>query len=189
MDLAGNAYVTGFTGSADFPVVNPLASNTMLRGFNAFVSKLRFDERGGALTLAYSTYLGGSGNSFGQGDFGNAIAVDRAGNAYVTGGTGSADFPQVNPLASSKPPSGGNSTAFVSKLSFNPATHALSLAYSTYLGGSGQDQGLGIAVDWLGNAYVTGFTGSADFPTAHPLASGAALRGGTNVFVVKLGGQ
>ena len=100
--------------------------------------------------LVYSTYLGGSGDDYGYG-----IAVDSSGNAYVTGYTYSTDFPTVNPLqATNKPQRSRTRDAFVAKL--NAAGSAL--VYSTYLGGSGDDDGYGIAVDSSGNAYVTGYT-------------------------------
>src|SRR5712692_6121652 len=114
--------------------------------------------------LIYSTYLGGSYR-----DEGDGIAVDSAGNAYVTGLTTSFDFPTKNPL---QPTSGGDADVFVSKI--DPTGSAL--VYSTYLGGSGDDLGCsgydagsGIAVDSAGNAYVTGLTCSTDFPTMNPL--------------------
>src|SRR5207247_4028372 len=121
---------------------------------NAFVTKL--NAAGNA--LVYSTYLGGSFFETGL-----AIAVDRHGSAYVTGNTGSPDFP-TTPAAFQKW-AGGLGDAFVAKL--NPAGNAL--AYSTYLGGSDSDAGAGIAVDKNGGAYVTGYTSSANFPTANPL--------------------
>src|SRR5207245_1095487 len=106
-------------------------------------------------TLAYSTYLGG--NSL---DEGFGIAVDSLGQAYVTGVTASLDFP---PTAGAFQPSfpGGFFAAFVTKL--NPTGAAL--VYSTYLGGTGGEQGFSIAVDAAGNAYVTGNTFSTNFPT------------------------
>jgi hypothetical protein len=118
--------------------------------------------------LAYSTYLGGS--SFEGALFGGGIAVDSAGNAYVTGLTGSTDFPTANALQSAI---GGfpcgefgcPSDAFLTKL--NAAGTAL--VYSTYLGGSAGDGGWGIAVDPAGTAYLTGDTGSADFRTVNAL--------------------
>jgi len=113
-------------------------------------------------TLAYSTYLGGSGL-----DQGNGIAVDKSGNAYITGLASSFDFP-VTPGAFQSTFGGGGQggcstcgDAFVSKI--NAAGSAL--VYSTYLGGSGNDAGFGIAVDAAGNAYVTGSTASSNFPT------------------------
>ena len=97
--------------------------------------------------------------------------MDARGNAYVTGTTNSVDFPLAHPLATNSALR-GSANAFVSKLNFDDRTPkpVLTLAYSTYLGGGGLDRGLGIAVDAGGNAYVTGFTTSPDFPTVHPLA-------------------
>jgi hypothetical protein len=115
--------------------------------------------------MAYSTYLGGSG-----GESPGSIAVDAAGNAYVTGETFSLDFPTSNPL---QPNPGGNSDTtdvFVAKI--NPQGSAL--VYSTYLGGGGFDGGHGIAVDEDGNTYLTGHTNSTDFPTKNPLQPGLA---------------
>ena len=122
--------------------------------------------------LIYSTYLGGSGNDEGYG-----IAVDSAGNAYVTGQTASIDFPTMNPL---QPSYGGNGDAFVAKLNANGSA----LVYSTYIGGSGGDVGFGIAVDSGGNAYVTGYTESTDFPTTNPLQPTSGGNG--DAFVAKL---
>ena len=168
VDSSGNAYIIGDTNSTDFPTVNPLqASNGGF--FNAFVAKL--NPAGSA--LVYSTYLGGSGQDAGLG-----IAVDTSGNAYITGSTNSTDFPTVNPLQRAN--AGGDGDAFVAKL--NPTGSAL--VYSTYLGGGGQDAGLGIAVDTSGNAYMTGSTSSTDFPTVHPLQP--AIGGTANAFVAKL---
>src|SRR5262249_8501534 len=104
--------------------------------------------------LAYSTYLGGSGNDSGQ-----ALAVDTSGSAYGTGLTASANFP-TSPGAL-QPLHRGAFDVFVTKL--NPSGTAL--VYSTYLGGNDDDAGFGIAVDADGNAYITGRTSSSDFPT------------------------
>jgi hypothetical protein len=139
VDSAGNAYVTGYTSSINFPTSNPLQP-TMHGGTDAFVTAI--DPTGA--TLLYSTYLGGSGNDAGRG-----IAVDSAGDAYVTGYTYSTDFPTSNPL---QPTNRGGSDAFVAALDPTGAT----LLYSTYLGGSLEDGGNGVAVDSAGNAYVTG---------------------------------
>jgi hypothetical protein len=154
LDSSGNAYVTGQTGSTNFPTRNPLQSAYGGGDYDAFVAKL--NPTGSA--LVYSTYLGGSG-----GEYGSGIAVDGSGNAYVTGQTSSTNFPTMNPLQSAY--GGGDYDAFVAKL--NPTGSAL--VYSTYLGGSGEDWGQGIAVDSSGNAYVTGLTTSTDFPTMNPL--------------------
>src|SRR5207244_1840388 len=105
--------------------------------------------------LSYATYLGGSRNDTAYG-----IAVDASGNAYVAGITDSTDFPTT--AGAFQPTFGGGSgDAFVTKL----APTGSALAYSTYVGGSALDRARGIAVDALGNAYVTGLTVSTDFPT------------------------
>jgi hypothetical protein len=169
VDSAGNAYVTGFTASTNFPTASPIQPAFGGGPDDAFVTKL--NATGSA--LVYSTYLGGSGD-----DFGKAIAVDLAGNAYVTGGTSSTNFPVVGPIQSAF--GGGPHDAFVTKLN---ATGSV-LVYSTYLGGSGDDGGMGIALDSADNAYVTGNTSSPNFPTASPIQ--AALGGPADAFVAKL---
>jgi hypothetical protein len=170
VDSAGNAYVTGWTMSADFPTVNPIQAAYGGGGSDTFVTEV--NAAGSA--LVYSTYLGGSGYYYG--DQGNAIAVDSAGNAYVTGETDSTDFPTANPLQSTL---AGYWDAFVTKL--NPAGSAL--VYSTYLGGNYPDFGYGIALDSVGNAYVTGAIGP-NFPTANPIQGGFA--GYSDAFVAKV---
>ena len=169
VDSAGNAYVTGSTVSTNFPTVNALQSTSGGGGWSdAFVAKL--NAAGSA--LVYSTYLGGN-----KSDFANSIAVDSTGSAYVTGYTESPNFPTANALQSGF---GGTADAFVTKL--NAAGTAL--VYSTYLGGSSEDRGDGIAVDSAGNAFVTGSTLSSNFPTANALQ---AVRGGDrDAFVTKL---
>ena len=148
VDSSGNAYITGYTDSSNFPTSGPVQRSSA-GGDDVFVTKL--NPTGTA--LVYSTYLGGT-----NADIGNAIAVDSAGNAYVTGWTASANFPTTSPLQAHLK---GSEDAFSLKL--NPAGTAL--VYSTFLGGSGLDQGYGIAVDGSGNAYVSGTTASTDFPT------------------------
>lgn len=177
VDASGDAYVTGSTTSPDFPTMNPIqsaCSATCALGLSdAFVAKL--NAAGSA--LVYSTYLGGTGQ-----DSGFGVAVDSSGNAYVTGGTSSSDFPTAHPLQSALK---GSANAFVSKLSFaGTPTPTLTLVYSTYLGGSGQDSGFGITVDGSGNAYVTGPTSSNNFPTVN--AFQPSYGGSTDAFVAKL---
>lgn len=130
--------------------------------------------------LIYSTYLGGSGP---HGDFEWGIAVDSAGNAYVAGQTSSADFPVTAGAFQAQLKSPGNDNAFVTKLNAS----GTGLVYSTYLGGSGAFGNVSnaIVIDSAGNAYVAGYTSSADFP----VTSGAfqtTLKGFEDAFVTKL---
>jgi hypothetical protein len=153
VDADGNAYVVGWTDSSNVPTT-PGAFQTTFGGgtrVDTFVTKL--NPTGSA--LVYSTYLGGNGS-----DVGRKIAVDGVGNAYVVGQTLSSNFP-TTAGAFQTSFGGGYSDAFVTKL--NPTGSAL--VYSTYLGGTGEDDGSGISVDADGNAYVAGFTQSADLPT------------------------
>ena len=170
VDAAGSAYITGYTSSIDFPTAAALQPSYAGGTDDAFASKL--NAAGSA--LAYSTYLGGSGT-----DQASAIAVDNAGNAVITGQTNSTDFPMVAPLQATGDQTYGN--AFVTQL--NGAGSAL--GYSTYFGGSGPDNGAGIAVDAAGNAYVAGTTQSFNFPVAH--AGQATNAGLSDAFVVKIG--
>lgn len=169
-DAFGDAFVTGYSSSVDFPVT-PGAFQAALKGAsNVFAAKL--NPAGTA--LFYSTYLGGSGN-----DLGTAVAVDAAGDAFLTGYTNSADFP-VTPGAV-QPALSGVVNVFAARLS--PAGSAL--FYSTYLGGRGDDRGSAIALDASNNAYLTGFTSSANFPVT-PGAFQTLLGGAQNAFVSKL---
>lgn len=116
--------------------------------------------------LTYSTFLGGSGA-----DDATAVAVDSQGNAYVAGGTYSSNFPTQGPLQGAR---AGGQDAFVSKLSPDGST----VLYSTYLGGSGNDEANGIALDSTGNIALTGKTESTNFPkTAN--AAESTFGGGT----------
>jgi Beta-propeller repeat len=149
IDSAGNAYVVGVTDGG-FPVT-PGAFQTSPGGTNdAFVAK--FDPTGAV--LAYSTLLGGNGIDTGVG-----IAVNTAGNAYVTGVTSSPNFP-VTPGAFQTDKAAGQD-AFVTELNATGSA----LVYSTYLGGDGNDFGNDIALDTAGNASIAGLTSSTDFPT------------------------
>jgi uncharacterized protein (TIGR03437 family) len=166
VDRAGNAYVTGYTDSPNFPVRGPVLA-TSPGVVTPFVTKVSPDG-----ALIYSTF-------FGEYPFDQAhgIAVDAAGNAYVAGITGSPNFPVVNAL---QPKPAGGSDMFVTKISPDGSR----LLYSTYLGGSGADYGLAIAVDPAGNACVTGYTFSSDFPTVNALQ--ASSGGLIDAFVTRI---
>ncbi|MGH7945869.1 MAG: SBBP repeat-containing protein, partial [Opitutaceae bacterium] len=184
VDADGNAYLTGWAG-ADLPTT-PGAFQTSFGGgaYDAFVAKL--NVAGSA--LVYSTYLGG-----GLDEGGSGIAIDAGGNAYVTGYTGSINFPTTSgafqPVFAGGTGEGdryGNSRfpadTFVAKL--NPTGSAL--IYSTYLGGSGDDFSSGISIDSLGNAYLTGDTRSSDFPTGPGAFQPAHAGGAFDAYVTKL---
>ncbi len=171
VDASGNTYVTGVTNSKNFPIVGGFqTAGSMITNLNGTTSPfnqafiLKLNAAGTA--LVYSSYLGGSGNDYGRG-----IAVDAAGNAYVTGNVYSFNFPVKNPIQATKGDlSTGSSDVFVTKV--NAAGNAL--VYSTYLGGSADDEGAAIAVDSAGNAYVTGETISPNFPVANALQGSRA---------------
>jgi hypothetical protein len=167
IDAAGNSYIAGYTTSTNFPTLNPVQAAYAGGPEDVFVAK--FDPTGS--TLLYSTYLGGAGDDVGEG-----IAVDPAGNAYVTGYTTSTDFPTLNAFHVAN---GGLSDAFVTKFNSTGA-----LVYSTYLGGKGNDIGYGIAVDALGNAYVAGQVSSGNFPLKGAFQN--RLGGASDAFVTKL---
>ena len=171
IDASASVYLTGNTTSLDFPTTLGAFQGTPRGGSDAFVVKLNstFTAR------TYSTYLGGTTGD----DAGRGIAVDATGSAYVTGFTASTDFP-TTPGAFQTAFGGGGLDAFVVKL--NPAGSGL--VYGTYLGGAGSDVGLGIAIDAGQNAYVTGGTRSANFPTLG--AFQGTLAGGRDAFVTKL---
>jgi hypothetical protein len=170
LDLSGNAYITGNTGSINLPTARPLQP-----GFggvvDAFAAKLNtsiLEE----VSLAYCTYLGGGGS-----DFGEDIAIDFNGNAYICGSTNSVNFPLANAV---QPKFGGASDAFVAKLNATGSP----LVFSTYLGGNNIDSAYGIAIDIARNVYVAGETSSPDFPLVKPLQP--SLLGGVDGFVTKL---
>jgi hypothetical protein len=167
VDSSGDAYVTGYTDGS-FPTTSGAAQTTYGGGDDAFVTELN----PGGSALLYSTYLGGRSD-----DYGFAVALDSSGDAYVTGSTGGS-FPTTT--AARQTTYGGDNDAFVTEL--NPGGSAL--VYSTYLGGSGDDAGDGIAIDSSGDAYVTGET-SGRFPTTTG-AEQTTLSGGEDAFVTKL---
>jgi hypothetical protein len=181
VDSAGNAYIAGLTRSSDFPTVKPISSAGYGGGTSdAFITKVN----PAGTSIVYSTYLGGSGS-----DQANAVAVDSAGNAYLTGATQSSNFPVQNPLQFNNKNTQFGGNAFVAKLNAGGL-----LLYATYLGGSGAngtgngftggDTGTGIGVDAAGNAYIAGTTSSTDFPTKNPIQASRGLF--NTVFVSKI---
>jgi hypothetical protein len=171
VDGSGNAFVTGWTKSYDFPTLNPFQGPLGEGDINAFVTKLSSVGN----SLIYSTYLGG-----GSDDWGNSIAIDGSGSAYVTGHTYSFNFPTLNPFQATNH---GSPEVFVTRLS----VAGNSLIYSTYLGGGGDDWGNGIAVDGVGNAYITGHTHSFNYPTVNPYQTyQGGGQYGWDAFVTKL---
>ncbi len=181
VDSSGNAYVAGVTNSLDFPTTTGAIQITFggvgkAGAGDGFLSKL--DATGGS--LVYSTYLGGSDD-----DTANAVTVDAAGNAYVTGATSSANF-ATTPGAFQTTIAAGTCTGFdangdafqfpcpdVFVMKLNTAGSAA--IYSTLLGGTTEDSGNGIAIDSSGNAFVAGFARSADFPLHFPIQAGPGL--------------
>lgn len=172
VDREGSAYVTGFTGSTNFPVTPGAFQTTLAGNQNAFVTK--FNPKGSK--LVYSTFLGGSTTDL---DIGRSVAIDKKGNAYITGFTTSTNFP-VTPNAF-QAFLAGVQNAFVTKLNAKGSR----LIYSTYLGGNNTDIGRHIVVDKKGNAYITGATNSTNFPVT-PKAFQTSNAGGNDVFVSKL---
>ena len=166
VDGAGNAFVTGFTYSSDFPIEGEY--QTAQGESDVFVTKLNSSGN----DLVYSTYLGGSDNDRGYG-----ISIDGSGNAYLAGWTASTDFPTEGEYQAD--PGDDHIDAFVTKLNSSGNV----LTYSTYLGGSHDDYGYGVSVDDSGNAYITGNTVSSDFPT---MGEYQTHQGATDVFVTKL---
>jgi hypothetical protein len=216
VDSAGNAYLEGYTGSTNFPTTSGAFQTTKGTGFSAFVAK--FDPvLSGAASLVYSTYLdgttaeayagwNGSGfvpdlDGFGNAQLAGGIAVDSAGNAYVTSATTDTNFPTTAGAYQTTSNLHATSTyvpasdVFVTKLNATGSA----LVYSTYIGG-GTIQGSGtcsggdsIAVDAGGDAYVTGYTNSTSFPTKNPVQATNANAGaydsvgdGMDAFVTEL---
>lgn len=169
VDASGSAYITGFTSGADFPTTTNAWQKGMTGG-GGFVVKLA--PAGNA--LVYSTYVGASNPS--------AIAVDGAGNAYVTG-TATPSFVTTPGALQSTTTSVGNSTAFLLKLNAS----GTAASFATFLGGSGSEDGTSLALDSVGNAYVGGWTTSTDFPVRNAYQS--AKRSAKDGFVAKIAGD
>ena len=159
IDAEGNAYVTGQTFAKDFPLKNPFVPSLKGQG-NGYVAKLNPNLS----ALVYSTFLGGSYN-----DGGAAIAVDSMGNAYITGFAQSSDFPVMGALQGTL---AGTTNAFLTVIDSNGL-----LSFSTFLGGTEQDQGAGIALDSAENVYIAGQTTSSDFPVLNAFQGSLAPNG------------
>jgi hypothetical protein len=168
-DNEGNAYVVGMTQSNDFPT-SPLAFNTTYKSlyfYNIFVTKLNAT----GTAISYSTFLG-SGRGY-------AIAVDNFGNAYVTGYTSSSAFPVTAGAYDTS--RNGSTDVFVTKLNSTGSA----LIYSTYIGSTTSEVAYGIAIDTVGNAYITGITYGPGYPVT-PGAFDTSYHGEEDVFVTKL---
>ncbi|MBK8312982.1 MAG: SBBP repeat-containing protein [Acidobacteria bacterium] len=149
VDDQGNAYIAGTTASMDFPTTPGCFQ--AVPGVMADAYAVKLNPQGSA--LVYSTFIGGNGV-----DFGTTVTLDAIGNIYVAGLTASTNFPVSNPIQSAY--GGGKTDAFVAKLNSDGTL----LPYSTYLGGTGDDVAISVALDGSGAAYIVGSTGSADFP-------------------------
>jgi hypothetical protein len=171
LDGGGNAYVAGYTNSLNFPTTAGAYQMALGGGMDGFITKLNPLGAG----LSYSTYLGSgaSDNIFG-------ITVDAGGSAYVVGATASINFP-ITAGAYQPTFGGGVNDGFVAKMNLA----GTGLIYSTFLGGSGIENGFAIAIDGGGNAYVTGPTDSIDFPTTAGAVQ-AAKAGFQDIFIAKL---
>jgi len=184
VDASGNAYIVGSTYSPDFPT-GPGVDPTYNGGWDAFITKVNSS----GTALVYSSYIGGSGSGgSGNGDdYGQSIAIDTAGNAYITGRTQSYNFPVVSWIQQYK--ASFMTDVFVTKI--NAAGSAI--LFSTFLGGTQYEASEGIALDSAGNIYITGYTGSSgSAPNGYPTTSGAfktSNAGGRDAFVTKISGS
>jgi hypothetical protein len=169
IDAAGNVFITGSTSSVDFPVLGAIQGATG-GVLDAFVTEVN----SAGTALVFSTYLGGSAD-----DVANGLALDTAGNIYVTGNSKSIDFPLVSPIQAALADATWGDV-FITKI----ASGGAAINYSTYLGGTLWDAGNAITTDASGNAYVTGFSNSVDFPVASAIQS--SLAGNNDVILVKV---
>jgi len=176
VDGGGNVYIAGSTESADFRATNPFQNTLNGDGSggksDAFVAKLNAE----GTALLYATYLGGTNRDAAAG-----VAVAADGTVYVTGVTESDNFPKTEGVAQGDF-GGGPSDAFVTKL--NQAGSGL--AWSTFLGGAETDAARAVAVNAVGEAFVTGSTNSVAFPTANPFQQAAPRADDVDAFVTKV---
>jgi hypothetical protein len=171
LDGDNNAYVAGGTSSADFPGVGPGSADSTFVDDEGFIAKL--DSNLSSILAA--TFLGGSNS-----DVAITIALDGDNNAYVAGGTRSADFPGIGPGSADS--TFVDDEGFVAKLDSNLS----SILAATFLGGNSLDGAITIALDGAGNVYVAGLTDSADFPGIGPGSADSAFAGLEEAFVAKL---
>ncbi len=169
IDSDGNAYIVGITESADYPTTTGVYINSLGGYIDACITKLNSDGS----NIIFSTFLGG-----GNFDGGTSIAIDNNRNIFVTGFTKSANFPSTANAYQKSIASKDTEDVFVAKLNSDGS----SLIYSTFIGGIELDIAKSIAIDSDGNAYVTGYTVSVDFPTT----PGAFDTGNGGIFVLKL---
>jgi beta-propeller repeat-containing protein/uncharacterized protein DUF11 len=185
LDPGGNAYVTGTTTSTEVETGFPStlgAFQISSKAANQFFLTKVSPSLSGVASVPYSTYFGGSTPSTGE-TMGGGVAVDTNSNVYITGGTNFTDMPVLNAFQATL---AGGLDVFVASL--NPAAvTGTQLLYSTYLGGTGDDIGFGVAVDSALNAYVTGSTTSTDFPAAGTGVFQPSPGGGRDAFLAKLG--
>jgi hypothetical protein len=173
VDGDGNVYVSGGTGSPEFPTTSDAhdpSHNGAPGELDAFVAKL--DPSGSK--LLYSTFLGGKCK-----DAVTGIAIDEAGDAYVAGSTVSPDFPATEDALRKR--GGGGEDAFVAKLDADGSR----VSYATYVGGNAFDKAQDLAIDKRGRVFLTGWTGSSNFPTTSE-AFDERHNGGEDAFVAKL---
>lgn len=176
VDSSGDVYVTGTSGSTDFPTANAIYG-TKGYDWDVFVAKIN----AAGTAIVYSTYLSANGTN----EYGLGIAVDASGNAYVTGATNATDFPGVTSgsIQSSFGGTGSDRDAFALKI--NAAGNAI--VWATYLGGSGDETANSITVDSSGNTYVAGDTGSSSIPWIGSGAIQSSNAGGYyDGFVIKI---
>lgn len=167
VDLEGNAYITGSTASSNFPIKDALQM-TNAGGGDAFITKIAANGK----EVVFSTYLGGTLT-----DNASSIALDPVGNVYVSGTTFSTNFPMLKPVQDKNK---GSNDVFLTKIN----AFGNSLLYSTYLGGAGQEDSLGITVDTSGTTYLAGTSISTDFPVVNALQSASA--GTADAFITKI---
>ncbi|MBC7412933.1 MAG: SBBP repeat-containing protein [Bacteroidia bacterium] len=170
LDGFGNAYITGYTSSTNYVTTIGAIQTTNKGGFDAFVTKLNTT----GTTVMYSTYMGGNYD-----DYANDIAINGLGDTYITGNTASTDY--VTTTGAFQTINNGGAHIFVTKLNSAGTT----VIYSTYIGGNIYETGYSIAIDVLGNAFITGFTYSTNYVTTTG-AFQTTNNGGADVFVTKL---